>query len=1182
MSNRTWPPKEEYLLAKYLVRQVCNRAKGRSEQECLRNYPHDAYFIGSLRPQQDGVQEILNRPSHFRELINKLAPVAFGAEFRVNPGIDELHISVELQWACYYRVFPTFEQQCEHQQHGVSESNNNVNIPEDLSRTISEPLLEDEEEELKGIESPEVDESALDRRRARRPKDKLFIRFRKISCKAQGTVTLHHHADGRWTIDDSSLQAALDKEMKRAQQIAMDDAERIRTSGSPDEQVRVPETVLNSEADYKAFLQTLQTDVVPEWKWGTRAEIREDDSHGSSEFVVSLEFINVSPCPANSPNVEAFLFDTKASFRFDKGKVLPFELELAPRGFRYDQNLWGRGFNCAVEKINDDPPTFETTHTPLYRRMRYVTRTEPAARFADLAQDPIPTLDAILKAMEDYREEWDQAWREYAASHLQWEARFGGEFNRDRRQFEDEIRRFHRGVDLIRSDEDVRLAFKLTNETFRRSYPPKESWRLFQIVFLVSQIPGIVALTHPDHPDTADREMVDIIYSPTGSGKTEAYLAVIVFHCFYDRLRGKTAGVTAWTRFPLRLLTLQQTQRVADVIGIAELVRREQSDWRLNGEGIDGFAVGYFVGKEATPNEIIPPRQGDPPDPTWSQANDPDARQKWKRVFRCPACKTTTVRVDFDLNTVRIIHRCLNPQCAFSKGEIPVYVVDNEIYRYLPCVIVSTIDKLAGVGNQRKLAQIFGQVDGRCVVHGYYKAKCCQKECTDRNRLQVGTPSGLTGPTLFVQDELHLLKEGLGTFDAHYETFVQRLCREFGQKEPLKIIASSATIEAFQRQVEHLYGRDQANARVFPGPGPTLGRSFYAETLDYPQRLYVGILPHNKTIFNSILELIEYYHREIQHLQRLPSGTPNPYGGNLTPATEEWKSLLDFYSTSLTYFLKHRDLNSIRTDIEGDINPNLIRDGLSPLELSELTGSTSTDEVARVLERVERPSLQDESSHAVLATSMISHGVDVNRFNAMIFYGMPRQNAEYIQASSRVGRAHVGIVFTCLDPARERDRSHYAYFTKFHEFLGQLVEPVAINRWSRFSVNRTLPGLFMGVLLQLIANRSSESNPNRYYMLDFVKQKIAEGSLKAEDFIPLLEEAYHVQTPRFPNEIAFQEEIRLRVQQFFDQILGTGGGTALVSDALIPKPMRSLRDVDESVEIELDSFGSQWSTEGYR
>jgi hypothetical protein len=156
---------------------------------------------------------------------------------------------------------------------------------------------------------------------------------------------------------------------------------------------------------------------------------------------------------------------------------------------------------------------------------------------------------------------------------------------------------------------------------------------------------------------------------------------------------------------------------------------------------------------------------------------------------------------------------------------------------------------------------------------------------------------------------------------------------------------------------------------------------------------------------------------------------------------------------------------------------------------------------------------------------MVSHGVDVDRLNAMIFYGMPRQNAEYIQASSRVGRRHVGIVFTCLHPARERDQSHYAYFVKFHQFLGQLVEPVAINRWSKFSINRTLPGLFMGVLLQLIANRSGASDPNRYYGK---RRKLATGVCALDHFIPLLEDI----TPQSPAQLGKGKEINLRCSSF--------------------------------------------------
>ena len=207
---------------------------------------------------------------------------------------------------------------------------------------------------------------------------------------------------------------------------------------------------------------------------------------------------------------------------------------------------------------------------------------------------------------------------------------------------------------------------------------------------------------------------------------------------------------------------------------------------------------------------------------------------------------------------------------------------------------------------------------------------------------------------------------------------------------------------------------------------------------------------------------------------------------------------------------------------------------------------------------------------------MISHGVDIDRLNAMIFYGMPRQNAEYIQASSRVGRSHVGVIFACLHPARERDQSHYSYFSKFHEFLGQLIEPVAINRWSKFSVQRTLPGLFMGVLLQLLANRSRNANPNSYYMVDFVKREISRGNIRADQLIGLLQEAYAAGSSDPEVKDLFSTEISLLVKQFLDQIIAAGGGQPFVSEALTPRPMTSLRDVDEPLDIELNDAGTKW------
>jgi len=1181
---------EKPRLAEYLARRVCGRAAGTCEDWCTHNAPRDKYFIGSLRPcppePEDEGTSTVRRPGFLDELLTKLAPVAFGAEFRLKPEGSEFRTAVRLEWSCYYRVFPTLEEQREHQRHTTAGS---VNAP---SAGSWEPDTAPEDNESEAEPEPEHD-SAVSAQgpmanspkpaasRGRRSTDVLFPKYRKVRCSAEGSVAIRKtgHREEEWSVDVSDLQSATEREFGRVQDSVLTDPDRLRTGPAPEGRVRVPPEALESASAYAEFKNQLSTDLVPPWRWAVAVQLRPADQPG--EIVFAFEATNASPVDTRSWHSEGFFFDVKAALAFEGATVLPFELEVAPHSFRYDRQLWGRGFNCAVIRARDENGRwrFETTNAPVYPQPRYMTNTEPPASFKDLGTQPAPVLQRILEAMQEYDRQWTAQRARYMAQDATWEARHGEEYDRDHRLFQAEIERFEQGCRLIEHDADVQLAFQLTNQSFALG-GQKTAWRLFQVVFIVSQISGIHALKSAEQSATNDRSKVDIIYFPTGGGKTEAYLGVIVFHCFFDRLRGKSAGVTAWTRFPLRLLTLQQTQRVADIIGAAELIRTSHGDPRLSGRDVDGFAVGYFVGQEATPNELTAPRSQAPPDPNWSIANDAAARQRWKKIVRCPACRTATVAVEFDPDSVRLVHRCSNPTCRFPGGVLPVYVIDNEIYRYLPSVVVGTIDKLAGLGNQRKLSLVLGQVTGRCSQHGYYNAKCCQKDCSDPRRLRPGKPAGISGPTLFIQDELHLLKEGLGTFDGHYETFLQTLLQSFGQALPVKIIASSATIEAFDRQVRHLYGRA---ARVFPGHGPTLTTSFYARTLDHPQRLFIGVLPHNKTIFNAVLELVNYYHEEIETLARLPATAPNPYGGRVMPGTVEWSKLIDCYATSLSYFSARRELSSIRTDLEAHVNNELERAGFSPLRIAELSGSTSTDDVTRVLELLETAEPNGcTGPTAILATSMISHGVDIDRLNCMIFYGMPKQNAEYIQASSRVGRLHVGIVFTCLKPARERDQSHFAYFQKYHEFLGQLVEPVAINRWSKFSIQRTVPGLFMAILLQRIANSSGEDNPNRYYMVDFVKRQISEGALRAEDFLEMLEEAYLIGRWPGPGATVFQEEIARRVRQFLDQILGAGGHATFVSDALVPSPMRSLRDVDEQIEIELDPNGSAWATRAGR
>jgi len=336
MTNVAWTPQEETALAGYLARRVCDRALGRTEDECLRNAPRDVYFIGNLRPRP--VDDDLG------ELINKLAPMAFGAEFRFQPESDEVTIEVKVQWSCYYRVFPTYSQQRRHQQQIVepkngsesSEMNSAVstttsgstvqqlaNTPEEADDTDHTLGIEQEQEEQRAeAESPEVVQSSSDRRRGRVPQDSLAIRYRKIPCSAMGEVVLRRDVTDNWSRDVSNLQTALDQETTRAQQVALSDADRVRTTGAADDKIRVREDALTSEADYEAFLRSLQTDVVPVWQWEIASEVRPNDELGSTDQVVAIEFVNASP-QADNPNVEAFLFDSRTTFIFADATVQP-------------------------------------------------------------------------------------------------------------------------------------------------------------------------------------------------------------------------------------------------------------------------------------------------------------------------------------------------------------------------------------------------------------------------------------------------------------------------------------------------------------------------------------------------------------------------------------------------------------------------------------------------------------------------------------------------------------------------------------------------------------------------------------------------------------------------------------------------------------------------------------------
>ena len=333
------------------------------------------------------------------------------------------------------------------------------------------------------------------------------------------------------------------------------------------------------------------------------------------------------------------------------------------------------------------------------------------------------------------------------------------------------------------------------------------SWYPFQLAFILGCIGGVCNPT--------STTSVDILWFSTGGGKTEAYLGLNILALFYERLTGRSAGAQTWARFPLRLLSLQQTQRIAESVLLAEVIRRAHPRLR----NTEPFGIGYFVGQENTPNKILLPSD------RFYSGWDPglDANCESCRVLElCPACRQSRPSVFFDAPSHTMIHACDNESCELS-GTLPVYVVDDDIYRWAPSVIVGTVDKLAQIGQQANFRILLGRAMSRCPVHGY----SASPQYCGRFGCQVvlqPVPAGFRGMNFEIQDELHLLSESLGALDGNYETLFQAVARENGIAG-IRIVAATATIEGYIAQADHLYRRE---TRRFPMPGPTRGQSFWA------------------------------------------------------------------------------------------------------------------------------------------------------------------------------------------------------------------------------------------------------------------------------------------------------------------------------------------------------------------
>jgi hypothetical protein len=859
--------------------------------------------------------------------------------------------------------------------------------------------------------------------------------------------------------------------------------------------------------------------------------------------------------------------------------------------------MFAAGENCAIQRsIDDGRLSIRTDAVPTYQQPKYHSRESVEAPFSALADGDIDdVLASIEREMERAHGQYEEVREDILAGKSEEAAR---RYEEALDEFADERERFRAGRELIAESDRVERAFRAMNRAFVRL--GFKRWRLFQIIYIVMSIPDIVAQADPDSDIPHRLDTGDVIYFPTGGGKTEAYLGLVVFTAFHDRLRGKYYGTTAWTKFPLRLLSLQQLQRIANVLGQAELIRREE------GFGGDPFSVGYFVGNRNTPNKVVEEGDGRVINNAERARDQDEYKEQWLTITECPFCGEESVEVDGDIDALRVVHKCTNPDCsevAEQGGEeavLPVYITDEEIYRYAPTFIVSTIDKIAIVGMQRRIRTLFGQMTQRCPKHGFTAEADCLATgyhypddiACDVDELE---PTEHTDPpSILIQDELHLLREEFGTFDSHYETFLQEWMRRCTDGEwNMKVVAATATIAGADDQVRALYWKD---ASVYPSQGPRLRQSFYAyeDPHDLGRRM-VGVTPRSVSRTYAIDHIIKERARIVQELradleafetallnidsEEVPGPLELPDDDAQRHALLE--GLLDQYEVQISYNIAKKSSDLVLRTVKTMVNRQLEARGdpYRPLTSVSLTGETRMSDVRDALTRLEADDPEDPID-LVVATSMISHGVDVDRFNFISFFGMPRNTAEYIQAYSRVGRATTGTVLVLFNPMLARDRSHYSQFQHYHRYQDLLVEATPLERWAEFAIDCTLPGIFAGVIIQHYDAELGEKHGSRVYNHDGLQSAVQAGDIDYDEMLEFVLRSYAV-TPEQAHEWSdttgmrlYREKIEQRFEELWDRVLEPPMdpqrkwvGFLLDREEDHRSPMRSLRDIDEQVPI---------------
>jgi len=1138
-------------LAERILSEFKDKITGAADEPVVGGNPENKFFVGKLLTKGSDSNKGYSSDVFIESV---------GADFYIDQSeIRKAEVTVFPRGEFYYRCYPTLEQQ-------------RTALLEEANEVSDEPFATFNDLIKSHTANPE---------KFKKLRIKLIPVYKKISIASTNLLVSFRPYE---LLDERGVFGALD-ERSHENELLMEQINAKKEQINEDETrytyiVNERTTIqdLQTEESYQAFLaRSRKRDGSIHQNWSIYINVKIKKL--KERFLISVALVNDSVVQSNDnshksnkrdkdkPTIET-LFNSGVDILLQGAKYAPIELDYFLDDYKYDKEQQAIGLNCSV---NFDPESnmISTEHMPTYVQKRLITNDSLAVKFQDLIDTPLDTLKEIRKKMDIEIKKWNKY---YARKESTLTSAGKEQMKAEISEFQREIERFQMGIDTIETYPIVLKSFILMNKSFLATSKRYSTWRLFQIVFIVSLVPDIVAcdenIMPPEEKQKTTLSEVSLLYFPTGGGKTEAFLGVLVFNLFFDRFRGKDCGVTSILRYPLRLLSVQQVQRLANTLAQAELFRR--ADPLIC--GTEEFSLGYFVGDVNTPNKIGRER-------AIRYRGMPQEEIDEERIIDiCPFCGKSTVHLRFDEDKYRLMHFCSNPECS-SGGTLPIYMVDYEVYRYLPSAIISTVDKLAILGNNPSFRNILSGAPLRCPRHGFtstrrclvsqFGAEFCKEEVQNFEEVHMYDPA----PTLFIQDELHLIRESLGTYASHYESFIDYFVQNVSpSKRRIKIIGATATISSYEEQIMQLYG-GRAPIR-FPCASPYPDKNFYSLVDESDtQRLVMGYAPYGKAILNSVVYSLKYMREVVYKYLAKPERVLQIPGMTITTQDEALKILEDYW-IFLEYNNVKRDGNNVEGALETPINVELRKEGIPEFNTRKMTGDESFQDVREVLAQVENTDNVFGGVNLIAATSMISHGVDADRFNIMFFYGIPGNTAEYIQAYSRTGRRHSSIVIDIIRPSRETDRSYLNNFVNFHKFKDILVESVPINRWAAKAIGGTLPGIFTGLLFTQY-DPSIQYSVGSLFKMRNIKKAIQQGLIQKDVVCSQLLQSYGCEANGDTIDLGnqYRESIESFTNNIFTEIVDKSWTDEGIFDGfnlMGYQIMNRLRDTDAQLIIELE------------